>query len=143
MSSEISLQTLVEGSDRINQMTHEIDWIVKTIFGFIGKDDIPKPRNPGDLVFEFTSHGYLWRITKSTGSLTCVIYDAASHKPGPWYNNRIIASPGMYVSNQGDPPLYAVIPIYSGIQQFIDKMIETFPQLKDRLAPLIAAAEWK
>ncbi len=145
MQANITPERLIEGSKRINQMKSDIDWIARTIFGFLDKSDIPKskPFSQTPPVCDFIVNGFLWRISADQkAGFCCTVFDAATFQDGEyWYaRNRIVARPGE-LARFGEPTLKNVRPIYDGIQQFIDNMIETFPQLKERIAPLLDATK--
>lgn len=118
---------LLAGSARINQMKHEINALIKMIIGFL----TPEERRifGQKSVFNFESNGFCWNVWGNFNYISVAVGPKESGDYSyytVWEKNNI-------------PPQHTQA-IHNGLPVFLEKMLGTFPGLRERLAPVKAAS---
>lgn len=123
-----TVQALLVGSERINQMKAEIVSVIRMIFGFIPKEEIKEFGNDRK-IFSFGTGLWIFKVFIRKGELTAEFCSAESpmerisHRcEVGWEDSRI--------------PLTLVEVVHSCLPEFLSGMCKHFPELENRLAPL-------
>ncbi len=126
-----TVQALLAGSDRINQMKAEIVSVIRIVFGFITEKEIGAIRSD-KAIFTFEKHGLIFGVCRQKNDLSAGLFVLplkgcrTEHFSVGWEDSRI--------------PLIFVETVHSFLPDFLSGMCEHFPGLEDRLAPLFKAS---
>ncbi|MDP3800524.1 MAG: hypothetical protein Q8Q90_03850 [bacterium] len=127
-----TVQALLIGSDRINQMKTEIVSVIRMIFGFISKEEIEE--FGGDRkIFSFGTGLWMFKVFIKKGELIAEF--CSSESPMRPISQR--CEVGLEDSRIS---LALVEVVHSCLPDFLSNMCRCFPELENRLAPLFKAA---
>ncbi len=123
MSDMQAVENLLEDAGRINQQKVNIDHAVAIIIGFVSERSLSRYKMHEE-VGNFTSHRLTWRIVKNKKDLTIHANPVGKED---W-------STFLYTSLWGANQVSGrhVGPLYRGLADFLEKMEEVFPEIKDR-----------
>ena len=134
MESTELVQQLLVGSERTNKMRKEIDDFIGMILGFLNKNDLSRFKHQ-EVICRFESIGFCWIIEMAKSFLWVKVTKSLSSD---------LAYDSLYLYTYGagyQIPLKYVQPIRQGLPDFLTNMRKIFPQLEERFAPLLEAAE--
>lgn len=134
MDTKITVASLIQGSNNIDQMRSEIDRIVSMVIGMA----LHCPFQQLEQVSKTFRFGFLYR------------WDVVGHMA----NGRLSAK--CFIKDHHHPNMtmiYSTVPrelplrkediksVYEGLQVFVDGMLEEFHGLADKLAPIVEASK--
>lgn len=124
-----TVQALLAGSDRINQMKAEINYFVRTIIGFITESEIREIRKNGRSFLAIEKENIVLSVERLYNGL---IVDVSGKRTSHYF--RLMEESSYTI------PLIFVEEVHSCLPDFLSGMCEHFPGLEDRLAPLFKAS---